>query len=68
MLDVGCSGLRPPAFDYCHLAWLAAGMLVVVSIIYLLLARAGALPQLLPLAVGAVLIYRKIRNQPVQAR
>jgi serine/threonine protein kinase len=45
-------------------AWLAGAMLVVASVIYLLSAKAGALPQLVPLAVAALLIYRKMRDQP----
>ena len=44
--------------------WLAVGVLVVASVIYLLLAKAGSLAQLLPLAIAALLIYRKIRDQP----
>jgi serine/threonine protein kinase len=45
-------------------AWLAGGMLVLASVIYILSAKAGSLPQLLTLAVAALWIYRSIRNQP----
>ena len=45
-------------------AWLAGGMLVLASVIYILSAKAGSLPQLLTLAVAVLWIYRSIRNQP----
>jgi hypothetical protein len=38
--------------------------LVVASVIYLLSAKTGALPQVLTLAVAVLLIYRRIRDQP----
>jgi hypothetical protein len=45
-------------------AWLAAAILVVVTLLFMLTSKAGSLAPLLPLAVGAALVYRRIRNQP----
>ncbi len=47
-------------------AWLAGGILAVVSVIYLLSANVGLLFPLLPFAFIGLLIYRNIRNQPRQ--
>jgi serine/threonine protein kinase len=44
--------------------WLAVALLVVACVIYLLVAKTGSLVQLLPIAIGLLLVYRKIRDQP----
>jgi serine/threonine protein kinase len=45
-------------------AWLAAAILVVVSLLFLFTSKAGSLAPLFPLAIGGLLAYRRIRNQP----
>jgi hypothetical protein len=45
-------------------AWLAGIVLVVAAILYSLVSNVGQLTPLLPLAIGCLLIYRRIRNQP----
>ena len=45
-------------------AWLAAVVLAVVSVIYVLTSKSGSLAPLLSFGFVALLIYRKIRNQP----
>jgi serine/threonine protein kinase len=45
-------------------AWLAGAMLVLASLIYILSAKAGSLPQLFTLAIAVWLLYRKVRDQP----
>jgi len=45
-------------------AWLAGALLVVACMIYLLAAKSGSGPQLLPLGIALLLIYRKLRDQP----
>jgi len=45
-------------------AWLVGGTLTLAAILYSLVSNVGQLTPLLPLAVGCLLIYRRIRNQP----
>jgi serine/threonine protein kinase len=57
---VGRLGHLKPA-EY---AWLAGGVIAVVSILYALSRNAGSLFPLLPFAFIALLFYRNFRNQP----